>query len=444
MSARRAEALDYPGLVRELFPRLSGGIRWGLDRTQRLLDAVGNPERAWRAIHIAGTNGKGTAAAVAEAVLRAAGLRTGLYTSPHLTSFRERVRIDGRLIEEVALLESARALWPHIEREAPSFFEATTAIAFDAFARAHVDVAVVEVGLGGRLDATNVIAPDVTVVTNVAVDHVEFLGPDPVGIAREKAGIAKPGVPFLVGEEDPSMLSVLVDGARERGAIVHRLPPDEPELLDWDSDGTRFRLATRWGMLEARLPLAGPQQARNAALALRALELSPLHERVTLDAARRGVEATRWPGRFQIERVDGRTWIFDVAHNPSSIQRLAATVLESRVARPLAVLLGVMGDKDWTAMLASLSAIADRIVLTRPEHAPAGRAWDPAAAAAALPPGRAEVVPLLGDAVQAVRAAGDATVLVTGSFHTVGEAMIRLGIDPGWAPDPVVDVALQR
>ena len=250
MAARRADELDYASLVSELFPRLSGGIRWGLDRTRRMLAAAGNPERAWRSIHIGGTNGKGTAAATAESVLRAAGLRTGLYTSPHLTSFRERVRIDGAPIAEAELLASARRLWPHVEREAPSFFEATTAIAFDAFARAGVDVAVVEVGLGGRLDATNVLMPDVAVVTNVAVDHVEFLGEDPAGIAREKAGIAKRGVPFLIGETGEAMGTVLESTAREAGAVVHRLAADVPELLDADVRGSRFRLTTAWGALD--------------------------------------------------------------------------------------------------------------------------------------------------------------------------------------------------
>ena len=436
MPAKAADApLDYPRLVRELFPKLTGGIRWGLERTQSMLADVGDPHRAYPVLHVGGTNGKGTVCAVAESILRAAGLRTGLYTSPHLTSFRERVRIDGAPVEEGALLESANRLWPSIEREAPSFFEATTAIAFDAFARAGIDVAVVEVGLGGRLDSTNVVVPEVAVVTQIGVDHVEFLGSDPAGIAVEKAGIAKAGVPFLTGEPDDALFAVLEAHARRAGAPVHR-ETGTAHVLEQDGTGTRFRTATRFGDLEARLPLAGAQQAANAVLALRAIELSSFRDRATPGIARQGIEGTRWHGRFQVERLDGTTWVFDVAHNPPAIERLAATVAAARLPRPLTVLLGVMGDKDWRAILASLAGVADSLVLTRPAHAPAGRAWDPEEAAAAGTDVR--VVPALDEAVHALRSRQNGSVLVTGSFHTVGEAFVALGIDLGWAPDPVV------
>lgn len=446
MSAKAADApLDYPRLVRELFPRLTGGIRWGLDRTERMLADAGDPQRAYPVIHVGGTNGKGTVCAVAESVLRAAGLRTGLYTSPHLTSFRERVRIDGAPIAEAALLDSANRLWPSIEREAPSFFEATTAIAFDAFARAGVDVAVVEVGLGGRLDSTNVVVPEVAVVTHVTVDHVDFLGSDPAGIAREKAGIAKPGVPFLTAEPDDALFGVMADEAAKAGAAIQRMI-DRPEIVEHAVAGTRFRARTMWGEVDARLPLAGVHQATNALLALRALELTSLRGRITLEATRRGIAGTRWPGRFQVERVGAATWIFDVAHNPAAIERLVATLRDVRPARPLTVLLGVMGDKDWAAMLRELGAVADRLVLTRPAHAPAGRAWDPAAAAdyGAAAGLDVRLVEDLPRAVHELRANERGAVVVTGSFHTVGEALEALGIDLGWAADPPVDPVLQR
>ena len=446
MSAKGADTpLDYPRLVRELFPRLTGGIRWGLDRTERMLADAGDPQRAYPVIHVGGTNGKGTLCAVAESVLRAAGLRTGLYTSPHLTSFRERVRIDGAPIGEAALLESASRLWPSIEREAPSFFEATTAIAFDAFARAGVDVAVVEVGLGGRLDATNVVSPEVAVVTHVTVDHVDFLGSDPAGIAREKAGIAKPGAPFLTGEPDDALFAVLSAEAARAGAIVQRVT-DRPDIVDHGVAGTRFRARTEWGDVDARLPLAGAHQATNALLALRALALTELRHRIDAGAVRRGIETTRWPGRFQVEHVAGASWILDVAHNRAAIERLAATLRDVRPEPPITVLLGVMADKDWAAMLRQLASVADGLVLTRPAHAPAGRAWDPAAAAdvAAAAGIAARVSEDLEAAVAALRAEGRGTVVVTGSFHTVGEAIEALGIDLGWRADPPLDPVLQR
>ena len=432
-------ALDYPRLVRELFPRLTGGIRWGLERTHAMLADVGDPHRAYPVIHVGGTNGKGTTCAVAESVLRAAGLRTGLYTSPHLTSFRERIRIDGAPIAEEALLEAAERLWPSIEREAPSFFEATTAIAFDAFARAGVDVAVIEVGLGGRLDSTNVVLPEVAVVTQIGVDHVEFLGSDPKGIALEKAGIAKPNVPFLTGEPDDALFAVLERRARELGARVERAI--EPvDVIESNLHGTRFRATTRWGTVEAQLPLAGRHQVRNALLALRAIERASFADRVTPDAVVRGVEATRWPGRFQVERIGSATWIFDVAHNPPAMERLAAALDEMQPARPVTVLLGVMGDKDWRAIMAALGRVGDRIVLTKPAHAPGGRAWDPAQAAgwAAGAGLIAELDPDLQNAARRLAADARGTVLVTGSFHTVGETLVTLGIDLGWAPDPAV------
>ena len=168
--------LTYRELVSELFPRLTGGIRWGTDKTARLLASVGDPQRRFRSVHIGGTNGKGSVSATIASVLGAAGHRTGLYTSPHLCTFRERIQIQGEPISETALVDAARRLWPAVRREEPSFFEATTAIAFLAFAEAGVEIAAVEVGLGGRLDATNVVEPEVAVITNIARDHAEYLG----------------------------------------------------------------------------------------------------------------------------------------------------------------------------------------------------------------------------------------------------------------------------
>lgn len=203
----------YPDLIRELFPRLSGGIRWGLDRTRRLLESAGSPEREFAAIHIGGTNGKGSAAATLASVLSRSGVRVGLYCSPHLCAFRERIQINGVPIGEDALLAAAERVWPAVRREDPSFFEATTAIALRSLADAGVDLAIVEVGLGGRLDATNVITPERVIITNIALDHAEFLGTTLESVAREKAGIMKPGVPVLTGEPVPRV-------RRDRKSVV--------------------------------------------------------------------------------------------------------------------------------------------------------------------------------------------------------------------------------
>ena len=237
-------ALDYEELVRELFPRLTGGIRWGLERTRALLSAVGDPHTAYATIHVGGTNGKGSVAATIAGILHAAGHRTGLYSSPHLTTFRERIRIDGTPIEEAALLAAAERLWPHIRATEPSFFEATTAIGFLALADAGVDVAVIEVGLGGRLDATNVIAPVLSVLTNVSLDHVQLLGNTVEEVAREKAGIIKPATPVITAETDPVVLEIFRARTQELGTTLDVMPESEPQDVEVTAAGTVLTAAT--------------------------------------------------------------------------------------------------------------------------------------------------------------------------------------------------------
>lgn len=435
---------SYPDLVASLFPRLTGGIRWGLDRTERILAAAGNPHHRFRSLHIGGTNGKGSVAATVESVLRRAGHRTGLYTSPHLCTFRERIRIDGRPIEEDALMFAARRIWPAVEKESPSFFEATTALAFLALADANVDVAVVEVGLGGRLDATNVIRPEVAVVTNVALDHVQFLGPTLDSVAREKAGIFKPGVPALTGATEPEVLAVLRAAARNVEAEFHVMAPDDLMLVGTTVHGTGFRLRTDLGELSLHTPLVGSHQGTNAALAVRALRLLPADLRPDRAALEDGVAGVRWAGRLQIERVRDRTWVFDVAHNVAGVQALASALETLPLAHPRVLLIGVLGDKDWRNMLRPLFAAADGAILTRPPTAPPERAWDPVAVLVEVPDPKVEAIASFDAALEraAVLAGPGGTVIVTGSFHTVGDALALLGrapdgIDPGLPVSPI-------
>ena len=421
--------LSYGALLDELFPRLTGGIRWGLERTERMLEAVDDPHTTYPAIHIAGTNGKGSVAAIMEAVLRTHGLRTGLYTSPHLVDFRERIRVDGRPISESELLQTARRLWPEVEAEAPSFFEAATAIAFLAMARARVDVAVVEVGMGGRLDSTNVVEPAVTVITNVAMDHAEYLGGDLVTIAGEKAGVIKPGVPVVTGEAEGEVLDVIRRQAAARGAPVHAVAPPSAEF---DAQGTTMTLETRWGELTLRVPLAGQHQAQNLAVAVRALELLPEPLRPSRAAVVEGVAGVWWPGRLQSETVDGVTWIFDVAHNAAGTRSLLEALPVLRPRRPLVSLLGVLGDKDWNGMLPPLFEAMDAVILAEPPSAPASRRWDPESVLEQLrAPASVRVVrPFAAAVTEAAKAAEGGTVVCTGSVHTVGDAMLGLGIPP--------------
>lgn len=425
--------MTYDDLIRELFPRLSGGIRWGLERTTRLLDSVGDPHRQFRTIHIGGTNGKGSVAALMASTLSESGLRTGLYTSPHLCTFRERIQIDGRPIGVEPLLAAAERLWPAVEAQRPSFFEATTALAFLALAEAGVRVAAVEVGLGGRLDATNVIEPDVVVLTNVALDHVQLLGDTVQAVAVEKAGIIKPGVPVVTAESDAVPLGVFEAAALAAGARLDVIAAADILAAETGLAGTSILFAAGGAGAEALwAPLPGAHQARNMAVAARALAALPPDLRPVADAVRGGFAAVRWPGRLQVERVHGRTWLFDVAHNVAGAESLAAALHALEPPGPVAALIGVLGDKDWRGMLGPLFAGVDAAVLTRPPTAPAERAWDPAAVVAEVPAAHAEaVIPFEAALEKAWRLAGPAgTVLVTGSFHTVGDAMIALGCAP--------------
>ena len=436
---------SYEQLVQALFPRLTGGIRWGLGRTRRMLASVGDPHRTFRSVHVGGTNGKGSVAATLESVLRSAGQRTGLYTSPHLCTFRERIGIAGQPIGEEALLTAARRLWPAVEIERPSFFEATTAIAFLALAEAGVEVAVIEVGLGGRLDATNVITPEIAIVTNVALDHVQFLGPTLASVAAEKAGIFKRGVPALTAETEPEPLAVLRDAALRAGTSLDALQPDAVSIIASDIAGTHFRVrGTSWGEIEIRTPLLGAHQAVNGALAVAALDRLPADLKPDYETLLHGIAAVDWPGRLQVERARDRTWVFDVAHNVAGVQALSSALATLPLPSPRILLMGVLGDKDWRNMLRPLYAVAEGAVLTRPPTAPVDRAWDPDIVLAEVPDPRAEAIPdfALAMDVAARRAGPGGTVIVTGSFHTVGDTLAVLGrapagVDPGLPAPPI-------
>lgn len=420
-----AKDLTYEMLTRELFPRLTGGIRWGLERTRDLLEAVGNPHHSFRSIHVGGTNGKGSVAAMLAAILEADGRHTGLYTSPHLCTFRERIQVAGEAISEEQLLAAARRLWPDIQRLSPSFFEATTAIGFLALAEAGVEFAVIEVGLGGRLDATNVITPELSIITNIALDHSDYLGTTIESIAREKAGIIKPDVPVLTAEHDLTALRVFAETALEQGSHLHILPDTQPSNVGIDLAGTRFEI----GCVHYDTPLIGMHQAVNAALAVNAASLLP--DPVRRSSILGGLARVRWPGRLQVEQLGSQTWIFDVAHNAAGVHALVQTMGALDVARPLVLVIGILGDKDWQAMLPPLFELSDAAILTLPPTAPPNRAWDPAAVLSEVPFANGEVVHDFNAALRrATELASAGTVLVTGSFHTVGDALIVLGRTP--------------
>ena len=407
----------------------------GLEGTRALLLALGNPERRFRSVHVAGTNGKGTVSALIERVLRAAGLSTGLFTSPHLVDFRERIRVGGRWADESFLEERLERIQGLPQGRDRTFFEVCTALAFETFAARGVEWAVVEVGLGGRLDCTNVISPAVCVLTSVGLDHTEILGPTIEQIAAEKAGILKPGVPVVTGESlDPRASDVIGRIAGERGCP--RLGPARVEAGSDRSGSLVARVAeTPWGPLALEAPsLHGRFQAENLALALRALAaLCEQGLSIPAEAVVRGVRETRWPGRFEPCPAEPRLW-WDAAHNPEGAAALAEAWRGAALPKPRALVLAVSGDKDVERMMNALTGLA-RGAMVYATRSRSGRALPPArladaAAAAGL---ESRIAPGVESACREALSQGgpDGLVLLCGSLFAVGEAMEAFGGAPG-------------
>ena len=382
-------------------------------------------------MHVAGTNGKGSVAALVASALSEGGHHVGLYTSPHLVEFRERIVVAGVPVDEETLARAAARLAPTVDAAGATFFEATTALAFLCFADAGVDVAVVEVGLGGRLDATNVLEPLGAAITNVGIDHADYLGSSLRGIAREKAGILKRGIPGSVGAVGADLEPVFRAAARSAGARLELLREwAEVSELATGLDGTRLRYTTRArpGGLALAVPLPGLHQAWNAGLAAMTLDRLPRPFRPEPEEIVRGFRAVRWPGRLQVERLADGPWVFDVAHNPAGVEALAAAVASLPLPRPLVLVVAILGDKAWAEMLPPLLRRADAAFFSLAPSAPPDRRWDPylAAARSGFEPA---VEPDFERALARARAAaGAGTVLVTGSCYTVGDAMRALGV----------------
>ncbi len=417
----------YRAAIDALFTRTSGVWKLGLERVSELLELLGNPHRTLTALHIGGTNGKGSVVATAEAILRERGLTVGRYTSPHLIDFRERVLVDHVPIGEDEVLAFLDRWAGDAERLGATFFEITTALAFEHFAKSNVDVAVIEVGLGGRLDATNVIDPRAAVVTSIALDHTEWLGSTLEQIAAEKGGIFKANRPAVIGEQDPRVAALLARLAGSRGAhpIVSTRARGEIANLQVSGTGTEFVLVGSGREVVVSTPLLGKHQADNTVTALEALDASGLAPWPQSSTIR--IPEVLLPGRFQ--RV-GR-YVFDVAHNPSGAGVLAETIRQVALERPIVAVLGVLGDKDWRGIMSALSPVVDQVVLTHAPSAPATRAWnlDEALEFARTLSWSARSEPSF-DAALARTSESGATVLIAGSFHTVGDAMARLQVNP--------------
>ncbi|MFB3829767.1 MAG: folylpolyglutamate synthase/dihydrofolate synthase family protein [Bryobacteraceae bacterium] len=412
--------MNYPDSVQFLYAlgNEARSARLGLERMRALMAALGDPQARVAFVHVAGTNGKGSTCAMIESGLRAAGRRTGLFTSPHLVEPTERIRIGGapvppeRFAAAFERVHQTAEAMPAMDMH-PTYFETVAAMAMLVFREEGVDAAVLEVGLGGRLDATNVVTPRMTVITPVDYDHEALLGKSLEAIAGEKAGILKPGVPAVFAAQRPEVEAVLAEAAGRAGAPVGRTSQWPVEDLQVDARGSSFRV----GGLAIRCPLAGEHQvenARTAAMALARLGTPP-------EAIERGIAAARWPGRLQ-QVSQNPEILLDGAHNPAGARALAAYLDRFYSQRRVTLIYGAMRDKAIAEMGGILFPRAERVIATAPRQARAAR---PETVVSMFDHPRLEATATLAEALVRAREA-DVTV-ITGSLFLVGEAEALLG-----------------
>jgi len=425
--------------------------KFDLKYVRVLLAALGHPERRFPSVLIAGTNGKGSTAATLASILQASGVKTGLYTSPHLVRINERVRIDGHAItdDEFALLHDVvdRTAERLVEEGElpwhPSFFEMLTAIAFEHFARGRIEIAVLEVGMGGRLDATNVVEPCVSVLTDISLDHQRFLGNTLAEIAREKAGIIRPGGVVVTLPQTPQANDVIGNTILALGAhgvsATQFVPPVSPGSTGYLVPSTQSKPLQRYALqvmdrqILVETTLLGRHQLRNVALAVAAaVELARQGFAITAQSIERGIRMARWPGRFQIHRPSATapTYVFDVAHNPAGAWALRSTLSGFYEDRRLFVVFGVLRDKAIGEMTEILFPLAERVVVTHADN-PRSATPEEIRQGASRTSAEIEEAPDVALALSCAAASvgpGD-IIVVTGSIYLVGEAMRILGVE---------------
>ncbi len=407
--------MTYAEAIQFLYGLRLFGAKFGLEHTRQLAALAGHPHEHLRFIHVAGTNGKGSTCAMLESIYRAAGLRVGLFTSPHLISFRERIQVNRELISEAGVVRLVTEMQPRLATFAvayhPTFFEVVTVMALSYFAREKCDLVIWETGLGGRLDATNIVTPLASVITNIGLDHQQWLGDTLAQIAAEKAGIIKPGVPVVTAAEVPEALTVIEASAKEQGAPF-----------------TKVSRRSAGGSPQSTT-LIGEHQQLNAALALATIGVLQSVIPVRAAQMQTGLATVNWPGRFQIvSRADGRTIVLDGAHNPAGVEALAAA-LQTRFPdlRPT-LILGMLADKAWQPMCQRLATLAAR-VFTVPVHSIRSAAEEDLANACRVELPRA-VTACASFPEAMAQAELDPLVVVVGSLYLVGEALEWLGLGP--------------
>jgi dihydrofolate synthase/folylpolyglutamate synthase len=398
--------VTYPEAIQYLYSLRLFGAKLGLENTFKLAALCGNPQQKLRFIHVAGTNGKGSTCAMLESIYRAAGLRVGLFTSPHLVSFRERIQIGRGMISEAQVVQQVEKFQKRLaqfpKEQHPTFFEVITVMALDFFAEHNCDLVIWETGLGGRLDATNIVTPLVSVITNIALDHQQWLGDTIEKIAFEKAGIIKPGVPVVTGAEEPEALAVIKKVAVEKGSPVTMATSIESAALD-------------------------DYQKRNGALAQAVINILQKQIPVSAEQIASGLKNFEWPGRLQlIEKPDGQKFLLDGAHNIAGAKVLREAIEKRFEAVEKTLIMGIFEDKDWREICRILAPLSERILVV---PVASQRTANPKELAgvckAANPSAKTVVCSSLREALE--QSSSVRFTIITGSLYLVGEALELLG-----------------
>jgi dihydrofolate synthase/folylpolyglutamate synthase len=374
MSSSRDQALEsrYNETISFLYSLERFGILLGLENITSLLEQLGNPQKSFPVVHVAGSNGKGSTSAFIFGVLREAGYKAALYTSPHLNDFRERIRVNGSLVPKEAIVESAEKIRRIYDPERTTFFEFTTAVAFDFMAQAKPDIAVIEVGLGGRLDATNTVEPLVTVITDIAREHEDYLGAGIAAVAREKAGIIKSGIPLVTGAGRSEARRVILEAARKASSAVKEFGKQFAAKRT-GVNAFNYR-SEKLALADVFLTMPGSHQMKNAALAIAALEeFRGQRYEISETAIREGIQKTVFPGRFEILRRRPDV-VIDGAHTPEGMRLLKSAFRRLYPGAKALLLLGMLQDKNYEALVDIIAPIAREVVCVPPQGA---RALDP-------------------------------------------------------------------
>ncbi|MBI5203896.1 MAG: bifunctional folylpolyglutamate synthase/dihydrofolate synthase [Nitrospirae bacterium] len=449
--------MSYGDTINYLYGLQKYGIKLGLDNTVKLLSCFNNPQASFKSVHIAGTNGKGSTSAMTASILQSAGFKVGLFTSPHLVSFTERIKVNNEQITESEVVELADEIKLKVERLKlevknsnlgtfePTFFEVVTVMGFLYFKRKNVDWAVIETGMGGRLDATNVLASEVSVITSISYDHKDFLGETISAIAEEKAGVIKNRIPVVTSEQEPAVMDVIKKKAEERDSGLFVCGKDfSVTTKKEDINGSIFDYRGDMELEGLEIFLAGRHQILNAALAVKTSEVlirksAPLASKLTAEVIKSGIENTEWHGRLEFIS-DNPPILIDGAHNPSASSVLADSLRNNflNTYRRIILIMGIMADKDIKGIMAPLLPLASDIIFTAPAYERAALPETLARHAASLGFTNIHIARTMEDAIgmaakrSALSVQRSATknpelIVITGSFYTIGEAKEVLG-----------------